>query len=141
MISAGFSIVKYFVKSQTLWASVLLLWRKCQICMILMIFFQYGKDIYNNKFDVDFLHFYYHEVCFQLNQLFEEKKEIICCIFHYEFRYTGIDPKSGKSCSMPLSQNIQQLEIIQIAQLKANNLPTPPELKKIFSLVSSGAQG
>ena len=80
-----------------------------------MIFCDYEKDIYNNVLDVEFFNCYYRKLCFQLNQLFYEKKDVICCFLHHEFEYKGRDPRSGtlvvSSCQKK-SSSLKRLKLI-----------------------------
>ena len=71
--------------------------RKCQMCTIPIIFSDFEMDVDNNMFDVDFLNDYYSKVCFQSNQLFEEKKDAVCCFLHQVFAHKGRDWRSGET--------------------------------------------
>lgn len=92
------------------------------MCIVLMMFCDYKNNIYNNMFDVEFLYCYYPKISIQLNQLFDEKKDAICCFLHQEFEYKVRDPRSGKAWSIPMSENTWYIKKIKIYQLKANNL-------------------
>ena len=98
---------------------------KGQFCAIPMTFCNFQKDIDNNMFDFNFLSSYYGKFFFQLNQIFDERKGAIRCFLHEEFQ--GRDTISGKSWSVPLRDCIKYSEQVNIAQMKAENLPIPAE--------------
>ena len=77
--------------------------------------------------DVDFFSCYFSKVCFQLNQLFDEKLDAVCCFLHQESEHKGRDWRSGETWSISLSHNIYYNERIKIGQLKAKSLPVPVE--------------
>ena len=97
-----------------------------------MTFCDFQKDIDNNMFDFNFLSSCYGKFFFQLNQIFDERKGTICCFLHEEFQ--GRDPISGKSWSVPLRDCIKYSEQVNIAQMKAENLPIPAEFDNCFFL-------
>ena len=97
-----------------------------------MTFRDFQKDIDNNMFDFNFLSSYYGKFFFQFNQIFDERKGAICCFLHEEFQ--GRDTISGKSWSVPLRDCIKYSEQVNIAQMKAENLPIPAEFDNWFFL-------
>ena len=57
------------------------------MCIIPITFIDFKKGIENNLFDLYFLDSFCSKLCFQLNQLFHEKKDADCSFLHSEFRH------------------------------------------------------
>ena len=52
-------------------------------------FFDFEDDIDKNMFNIDFLKFYYHKLCYELGQLFDEGQSAIKCFYHQEYEFGG----------------------------------------------------
>lgn len=101
--------------------------KKCQTCVIPMVFSNFEKDIDSNLFDVNFLHDYYSKLDIHLNQMFDEKKGVVCCFLHQEFEHKGRDWTTGRTWSVSFTDSIRWSKKIKIDQMKAKGLPIPPQ--------------
>ena len=72
------------------------------MCFIPIIFNDFEKDVERNFSHVNFLFNYYTELCLELLELFDQKKDRIEC-FQGEYEFGGRDWYTGEYWSVTLS--------------------------------------
>ena len=86
-------------------------------------FLRFRKGYWTKKiFDHNFVKWYHCKLCYELIQLFQEKKECVEC-FQGEFEFHGRDWHTGKTWSVTLSDSIHYTEKLQLDKLKHKKLP------------------
>ena len=83
-----------------------------------VIFANFQYDLYKNIFDLDFLSRCHTNLYHYLNQLFDIKKNCICCFLHEEYRYKLKDWFTGKTWTISLTDCIEHREKIDIDKIR-----------------------
>ena len=90
-------------------------------------FFILKMILIKNMFNIDFLKFYYHKLCYEPGQLFDEGQSTIKCFFHQEYEFRGGGGLDIWGNLESLSESTRYSKKLKIAKLKAEKLPIPAE--------------